>query len=165
MLPSSKCALIDRRRTATIVQGLTGNFPFAFTTGDAAGYKGITQIMSSNAPVVAIQNGVTVVSLGPEYENLDDAILEELQKSILAAVDGAEPPKVVLDLSHTQFFGSAFLEVLLQARNRLTAREGGRFAISGLTTYCAEVISITHLDRVWKIFESVDEAVSQLAAD
>ncbi len=121
--------------------------------------------MSRNPPVVATQNGVTVVSLGPEYENLDEAILEELQQAILAAADEAEPPRMVLDLSHTQFFGSAFLEVLLQARNRLMARDGGRFAISGLTTYCAEVISITHLDRVWEIYKTVDEAVAGLSSN
>ena len=42
-------------------------------------------------------------------------------------------------------------------------KEGGRFAISSLTTYCAEVISITHLDRVWEIFKTTDEAVAALS--
>lgn len=119
--------------------------------------------MSSNSPVISTRDGVTVVSLGPEYENLDEAILDELRKSILAAADDADPPLMVLDLSHTQFFGSSFLEVLLQACNRLTERDGGRFAISGLTKYCAEVISITHLDRVWEIYDDVDTAVGELA--
>lgn len=119
--------------------------------------------MSDKSPVIEQRDGVTVISLGAEYENLDEGVLDALQRQLLPAFDAADPPLVVLDLSRTKFFGSAFLEVLLQAGNRLTPKAGGRFAISSLTTYCAEVITITHLDRVWEIFKTTDEAVAALA--
>jgi anti-sigma B factor antagonist len=119
-------------------------------------------IMPNRSPDISKQDNVTIVTLGPEYENLDEMILGNLQSSLLATVDEATHPLLVLDLSNTQFFGSSFLEVLLQVHNRLTSKEGGRFAISGLTTYCAEVISITHLDRVWETFPTVEEAVDTL---
>ena len=118
--------------------------------------------MPDRSPDISKQDNVTVVSLGLAYENLDETILGELQTSVLATADEASPPLLVLDLSHTQFFGSSFLEVLLQVFNQLTSKEGGRFAISGLTTYCAEVISITHLDQVWETFPTVEEAVNAL---
>jgi anti-anti-sigma factor len=118
--------------------------------------------MPDRSPDISKQDNVTIVSLGTAYENLDEPILGEFQSSVLATADEATPPLLVLDLSHTQFFGSSFLEVLLQVFNRLNSKEGGRFAISGLTTYCAEVISITHLDRVWETFSTVDEAVDAL---
>lgn len=112
---------------------------------------------------VVQQDGVTIIGLGPDYENLDDAVLDDLRKLILNAVDDADPPLVVLDLSHTKFFGSAFIEVLFRAWNRIVKQEG-EFCLSGLTPYCAEVIDVTHLNRLWSIYKNRDEAVAALKA-
>ena len=113
---------------------------------------------------VARQDGVTIISLGPDYENLDDAVLEDLRKLILDAVADANPPLVVLDLSHTKFFGSAFIEILFRAWNRIVKQDGGEFCLSGLTPYCAEVIDVTHLNRLWSIYNTREEAVAALNA-
>jgi anti-sigma B factor antagonist len=120
--------------------------------------------MSRNrAPVVEKQDDVTVIRLGPEYENLDETVLDELRAVILDVAETASPPKVVLDLSHTKFFGSSFIEIMFRAWNRLNAR-GGTFALSGLTTYCAEIVEITHLDRLWGVHSDRDAAVAALQA-
>jgi anti-anti-sigma factor len=113
---------------------------------------------------VTRQDGVTIIALGPEYENLDDAVLDDLRKLILNAVADADPPLVVLDLTHTKFFGSAFIEILFRAWNRVVKQDGGEFCLSGLTPYCAEVIDVTHLNRLWSIFKTRDEAVAALKA-
>lgn len=122
----------------------------------------MTSSHSSNQ--VIQEDGVTVIALGPEYENLDDAVLEDLRKFILEAVANADPPVVVLDLSHTRFFGSAFIEVLFRAWNRIQKQGGGEFSLCGLTPYCAEVIDVTHLNRLWDIYTTRDEAVAALKA-
>lgn len=116
----------------------------------------------AGSPQVFKQDEVTVIALGPEYENLDEHLLEDLKESILAAAREAVPPLVVVDLSHTKFFGSAFIEILFRAWNRLNARDGGQFAISGLTPYCAEVIEVTHLDQLWHVYQTRDDAVRAL---
>ncbi|MCA9072012.1 MAG: STAS domain-containing protein [Planctomycetaceae bacterium] len=117
---------------------------------------------TSNQPAKIIQQeGVTVIALGPEYENLDEAILDDLRKVILDAVASADPPLVVLDLSHTKFFGSAFIEILFRAWNRIEQQKG-EFCLCGLTPYCAEVIDVTHLNRLWSIFDDREAAVSAL---
>lgn len=113
-------------------------------------------------PEVRVEKGVTVVALGPQFENLDEWNLDGIRKTLLDVSQQADPPLVVLDLSHTKFFGSAFIELLFRLWNRLNSREGGQFAISGLTPYCAEVLAITHLDSLWKTFARPDEAVSAL---
>lgn len=120
---------------------------------------------TEQTPTVSRDRGATVIALGPEYENLDEPLLERLRSFILDAADRADPPRVVLDLSHTKFFGSAFLEILVQAWNRLRDRPGGRLALSGLSPYCADVVRVTRLDRVWPMYASRAEAVEQLAAD
>ncbi|MDA1015039.1 MAG: STAS domain-containing protein [Planctomycetota bacterium] len=117
---------------------------------------------TSTSPVVTRHDDVTIIGLGPEYENLDEHLLDEVREAILAGTDLADPPLVVLDLSHTKFFGSAFIEILFRAWKRLNEREGGRFAISGLTPYCREVIEITHLDKLWDVYDTRDLAVSSI---
>ena len=122
-------------------------------------------MIQDRSPNISRRNGVTIVALGSEYENIDESSLDELTKAILDVASTADPPHVVLDLAHTQFFGSSFIEVLFRAWNRLNAREGGRFALSGLTKYCREVIGTTHLDRLWRVYANADEAVEALSAD
>ena len=116
----------------------------------------------THKPVVEQRDGVTVVLLGPEFENLDEGLLDNVSPVILDVAQHAKPPLVVVDLSHTRFFGSSFIEVMFRAWNRLNSEEGGRFCISGLTAYCREVIEVTHLDRLWTLYDSVDEAVAAL---
>ncbi len=120
---------------------------------------------SSRAPEITKQNLVTVIALGPEYDSLDEHGLDDLKDVMLDVSQTADPPLVVLDLSHTKFFGSAFIEILFRTWNRLNARDGGRFAICGLTEYCKEVIEVTHLDRLWEFFDTCDEAIAALSGD
>jgi len=117
--------------------------------------------MSPITPAICREDGVTVIALGPEYENLDEPLLDHLRGVLLDAASTADPPLVVLDLSHTKFFGSAFIEILFRLSNRLKSR-AGQFALCGLTPYCAEVLSITHLDTIWPIFSNRAEAVRGL---
>lgn len=113
-------------------------------------------------PTISQEDGVTVVSLGPGYESLDENDLEDVKDVLLKVANAANPPLVVLDLAQTKFFGSAFIELLFRSWNRLNARSGGRFAISGLTTYCQEVVEITHLDRLWEVHKTSKDAVAAL---
>jgi anti-anti-sigma factor len=115
-------------------------------------------------PRISKQDGVTVVSLGPGYENLDENDLEDVKETLLKVANSADPPLVVLDLTDTKFFGSAFIELLFRSWNRLNSRDGGRFAISGLTTYCQEVVEVTHLDRLWEVHKTSKDAVAALKA-
>ena len=92
-------------------------------------------------------------------ETLDDSNLDHVKEVVLHAAQSADPPWVVVDLSHITFFSSSFIEVLFRAWNRLNARDGGKFSICGLSPYCAEVLQITHLDQVWQIDDSREDAV------
>lgn len=117
----------------------------------------------ASSPHVYREGCVTVIELGEEYQSLDETVLTDLRDLILKAVDDADPPLVVLDLSHTTFFGSSFIELIFRAWNRIEAKKDGRFVLSGLTPYCREVISITHLDELWSIYDTAGEAVKDLS--
>jgi len=119
-------------------------------------------LLPTKAPSVTREQGVTVIALGPEYEHLDDTELENLKGVLLNTALEADHPLVVLDLSRLGYFGSSFIEALISVWNHLNARPGGRLSLSGLTANCREVIRITHLDQLWSVFETREEAVRSL---
>jgi len=117
------------------------------------------------APEVVVDGGVTVIGLGPAFHVVDEHVLDGgLGGTLMEIADEADPPLVVLDLSHTTFFGSSFIEILFRLWTQLQARPGGNFAICGLTPHCLDVLKITHLDTLWRLFPNRGEAVSALAA-
>lgn len=116
-------------------------------------------VTAPKAPTVTQEHGVTIIALGADYENLNESGLEALNGMLLKVAAEAEPPLLVLDLSNLRFFGSGFIEALFRAWNVLNARPGGRLSLCGLTAYCREVVEITHLDQLWRVFETREEAV------
>jgi len=119
-------------------------------------------LLPTKAPLVTRQQGVTVIALGPEYENLDDAELENLKGVLLDTAVEADLPLVVVDLSRLGYFGSSFIEALICVWKHLNARPGGRMSLCGLTANCREVVGITHLDQLWSVFETREDAVRSL---
>ncbi len=106
---------------------------------------------------------VTVVEFGPRCELVEDQILEALGAELLAVVRAAEPPRVILDLSRTKFFGSGFIEVLLRVWKELQHKPHARLILCGVQIYCREVLQITHLDQLWPIVDTRDAALARLA--
>jgi anti-sigma B factor antagonist len=119
-------------------------------------------LLPTKAPLVTREQGVTVIALEPEHENLDDAELENLKGVLLSAAMEADLPLIVLDLSRLGYFGSTFIEALICVWKHLNARPGGRMSLCGLTANCREVVGITHLDQLWSVFDTREEAVRSL---
>jgi anti-anti-sigma regulatory factor len=116
-------------------------------------------------PEVSVDSGVTIISLGPAFETVDEQTLDNgLRDALLELTQAVEPPLVVLDLAFTRFFGSSFIEVVFRIWHRLQARAGGNFALAGLSPYCLEVLKVTHLDSLWRHFPTRAEAVGWLAS-
>jgi anti-sigma B factor antagonist len=109
------------------------------------------------------ERGATVLVLGPEYNSLDDETIQRLTTCLLQAAQTADPPWIVLDLSHTTFFGSGFLEVLIRMWKRLRERDG-RLALCCLHPYCAEVLHVARLDTLWQIGATRKDAIDGILA-
>ncbi len=105
---------------------------------------------------------VTVIELGPSYASLDDDTLEEIGGVLLTKAATADPPKVVVDLSETNYIGSGFIELLVRAWKRLRQRQG-TMALCGLRPFCAEVLHTSRLDTLWGDFSTQDQAVAAIA--
>lgn len=118
-------------------------------------------MVSPVTPDVRRQGDVTIISFGPAFETLDEFGLDQIREFVLEAAKKADPPKLVVDLSHTKFFGSSFIELLFRLWNRINSQQG-KFALAGLSPYCREVLEVTHLDKLWPLHPNVDAAIAAM---
>jgi len=111
---------------------------------------------------ICCQQDVTVVELRSRYDSLDLKVLDEFGETLIAAVERATPPLLLLDLSGTDYIGSSFIEQLLRAWKEIEARQG-RMVLCGANPFCLEVLQTTRLDTLWPVFGTRDEAIEDLA--
>ena len=91
-------------------------------------------------------------------ENLDTHIAPTL-KSELVLVSGNGEKNIVLDLSNCRYCDSSGLSAILVA-NRLCKNANGTFVLTGLNDAVERLITISQLDTVLNISNSLEEAVS-----
>jgi anti-sigma B factor antagonist len=122
--------------------------------------------MSEQAPVVAVSvaNDVRIV----EFTNnriLDEANIAEIGSTLGALIDDkdVEQPKLLLDFTSVDHLSSAALGMLINANNRIKQRNG-QLRLSNIKPQIFEVFRITKLDRLFKIFDTRDEAMSSFDA-
>ena len=90
-------------------------------------------------------------------EKLDTHIAPNL-KSELVLISGNGEKNIILDLSNSRYCDSSGLSAILVA-NRLCKNAKGAFVLTGLNEAVERLITISQLDTVLNIVESVDEAV------
>ncbi|MGE0378991.1 MAG: STAS domain-containing protein [Planctomycetaceae bacterium] len=112
------------------------------------------------SPRLDVQDGVSVITFDAGPHTMDEAAIAEIRDAMLDS-GAVDPPKLVVDLSQVDFFGSTFIELLFRIWKRLQDRSG-QFAICGLSPYCREVLSVTNLHRLWQTYETRDEALKAL---
>jgi anti-anti-sigma factor len=112
-------------------------------------------------PRLETQQSVTVVGFDAGPLSLHEASIDELREPMLNAAR-AEPPLLVVDLTHVEFFGSSFIELLFRMWKRIQHR-AGQFALCGLSPYCEEVLSVTNLDKLWPNYPTREQAVAALS--
>jgi anti-sigma B factor antagonist len=117
--------------------------------------------MSQSDLEILEHDGVTVIVLGEQYDNLDQPVLEAASVELLEVARSVEPPIMIVDMGRTKFFGSAFLGTLFRVWRRLTTR-GGNLSVCSATGPCADVLQVTQVDRLWDLFETREEAVESL---
>jgi anti-sigma B factor antagonist len=110
---------------------------------------------------VSTQDGVTVVRLGESFDSLYESELPKLA-AILDLADTVTPSLMVIDLSNTKYFGSAFAGFLITVAKHLKERGNGRLCLSNLVPFARMAIEQTKVDQLIGICEDIDQAVSAL---
>jgi len=93
-------------------------------------------------------------------EKLDTHIAPTL-KSELVLVSGNGEKNIILDLSNCRYCDSSGLSAILVA-NRLCKNANGTFVLTGLNDAVERLITISQLDTVLNISDSVDEAAKMI---
>jgi anti-anti-sigma factor len=117
--------------------------------------------MDSNGALTEIRDGdVTIIVFGSDLKQLDEVNIAEVGRRLVELTEKLPHPMLVLDMKTTEFFGSSFIEALFRVWKKLNAAPGAKFAIANLQPYCREVLEVTHLDKLWNLFDSRDAAVA-----
>ena len=95
-------------------------------------------------------------------EKLDTHIAPTL-KSELVLVSGNGEKNIILDLSNCRYCDSSGLSAILVA-NRLCKNANGTFVLTGLNDAVERLITISQLDTVLNITDSLDEASEMIKA-
>jgi anti-anti-sigma factor len=104
---------------------------------------------------------------GPEYRSLDDESLGQVRSLIQDLAEKADDRYLVIDMSHVHFFGASFIGTLVSAWDQLKKRHR-RLAICGLRPFCARLIQVLHLNKLFDIYptqEMVFEKISRSVAN
>jgi anti-sigma B factor antagonist len=94
-------------------------------------------------------------------EKLDTHIAPTL-KSELVLVSGNGEKNIILDLSKCRYCDSSGLSAILVA-NRLCKNAGGTFVLTGLNDAVERLITISQLDTVLNITNTIDEGAELIA--
>ena len=97
------------------------------------------------------------VILQLQEDRLSSTIAPEL-KSAMIMYNTQGQRNIILDLSSVQYADSSGLSALLRA-NSLCSGSGGLFVVFGITPHVRKLIDITHLDRVFTILPTQQEAI------
>lgn len=96
-------------------------------------------------------------------EKLDTHIAPNL-KSELVLISGNGEKNIILDLSKCKYCDSSGLSAILVA-NRLCKNVNGTFVLTGLNEAVERLITISQLDTVLNITNTVEEAEGQIATE
>ena len=111
----------------------------------------------------------TVVKLMYE-EILSDADVDKLEASIMPLVLEREGQNLVLDFTNVRTVSSSLLGFLLTLRKHISQRSGrltlccikDKVKSAASDTYVHEIFKIVKLDKIFKIFSNVTEALNHL---
>lgn len=97
---------------------------------------------------------------------LDATTSSLFEKEITTALESGRT-QIVADFLSVEYLSSAGLRVLLAAMKAINQKkEGGQsgFALANLSREAAEIVKMAGFNRVFPIFDTVDEAVTALKA-
>jgi anti-sigma B factor antagonist len=105
------------------------------------------------------KGGVCILTV--QEKRLDAKLAVSLRKVIQEKCEEGHH-SLVLDLGNVAFMDSSGLGALVGAYK--LAGKQGRLVLANVTTAVREVLQLTRMDRVFKIYESADQAASDLVS-
>ncbi|MFH1747784.1 MAG: STAS domain-containing protein [Planctomycetota bacterium] len=116
--------------------------------------------MSASCMQVNRQDDLIVVEFAEETD-LNALEMDRIRSELYELVEGNENCRMLLDFSNVAYASSQALGCLVTLRLK-AARTGARLAIAAIRPTLADIISMTHLDTLFEIYPTRDEALAKL---
>ncbi|MEX2216843.1 MAG: STAS domain-containing protein [Phycisphaeraceae bacterium] len=88
----------------------------------------------------------------------EEALIQELESTIVSAIESHGSPKVVVDFSKVKYVSSAVFGKLVAIHRRLKPM-GQRLRLSGMSTLIRQMFAVTHMDSLFDVHETVEAAL------
>lgn len=108
-----------------------------------------------------VDNGVHVITF-TQTNVLDAFEIEKLGDAIYDHIRTLDAPRVVVNLENVKHLSSAALGMLVALRKVVVEKKGGGIGMANINTDLLSIFKMTRLDRLIKIHDSTDKAVSSL---
>ncbi len=115
----------------------------------------------SDCECVTVQPGDEILHAVVECADMDDERTREVQAKIIEAGAQARHLPVVLDMTKVQFVPSLSLAALVTTLREFR-QAGQRFILVGVQPTVRGTLAITHLDRLFEIYDDVNDALEQI---
>jgi anti-sigma B factor antagonist len=106
---------------------------------------------------VALEGETAVVTPLADLRELRYQEIESGGEQVLAFVSRPPVKNVVIDLGRTRYYGSAALGFFVRLGEATRGR--GRMAFCNASALEMEILGVAHLDGVWPIYSSREEAL------
>jgi anti-sigma B factor antagonist len=103
-----------------------------------------------------IDNAVVLTAAG----EIDMYSSPSLREKIVSYTDH-KVPVVVLDLSKVNYTDSSGLATMIEGL-QATGKYGGKFVITGINENVKDVFQLSQLDKVFEIYDTVEQALQQI---
>jgi anti-sigma B factor antagonist len=115
----------------------------------------------SDQDVINIEQRSGVLLASIACERMDEDLTNQMQTEVYAAAAQTRRLPLVLDLSRVEFFPSLSLGALVKILGEFK-KHGQRLILVGLQPSLRSALAVTRLDKLFEIYDTVDEATKQL---
>ncbi len=118
----------------------------------------------SDPQVISVDPHDEVLVAVVEPPSLDEELTEKMQEEILAAAEQMRHLPVAVDLAKVEFFPSTSLGAIVRLLGQLK-KHGQKLVLVALQPTVRDALILTRLDKVFDIYDSLDDVLAQLRRD
>ena len=121
----------------------------------------MTEDLSKQSFRIERHGDIAVIIPSPEVEKLPENLMEQAAQMVLSPLRNDPPAGLIFDLSQVDYVGSVFLSFLLRCHKRVK-EHGSEVVVAGASPRVRELLHMTVLDALWRLFNSRKEALAAL---
>lgn len=108
-----------------------------------------------------VQGATIVLVPRAALGNLNEAEIVRETQDLLQVINNSGPTRILIDLNHGDYMGSAFVGAIVRLWKRVGER-GGRLAMCNLSDKAYQILRVTKLHAMWPIYATRDEALQAI---